>query len=361
MKIFKKNLSLFWTVYTGVCFGLVLLLVIGSIVLTSFLSAFEKSQPIHPAKEAFERYFEKGDFEEALKKAGFQTNKAENLSIVADALKEQAKGKKFTLCATGAEGGKATYNVVLAGGENSADTKIATLEMTKSEETSSFGFSPYEFSDIRFFFKGQESITCAVPESYTLFINGAVYEDENATTEEHQWNKYLPKNVDGITLKVYTLTGLFAKPTLSLKDEKGNEAEFLLDEESGRYEAVLTYEQVDSALKNRILTGMKEYAKYIQADGNLGTVATYFDKSSMFYKNTAGNPSSFVWDHNGYEFKKEVIEDFYFFDENTLCCHVSFDQVLKKTGREDYIDQLDMTIFAKKINGSWQIFDRIVR
>ena len=56
-----------------------------------------------------------------------------------------------------------------------------------------------------------------------------------------------------------------------------------------------------------------------------------------------------------------MVEDFYYFDEKTLCCHISFDQHLKKTGREDYVDNLDMTIFARKIGRNWRIYDRIVR
>jgi hypothetical protein len=116
---------------------------------------------------------------------------------------------------------------------------------------------------------------------------------------------------------------------------------------------------VDKAVSDRLLKGLKEYATYMQDDGSIGRVSPYFDTKSDFYKSTASNPSSFVWDHNGYEFKNESVEDFYFFDENTLCCHISFDQVLKMTGKENYVDNLSMIVFAHKIKGTWRIFQCI--
>ncbi len=371
MNMKQKKLSPFWCIYIGIVSVLVILLITGAGILISYLSAFENSQPIHPAESAFSYYFEEGNFEAALKAAKFKTSKAEDLSVVAKALKDQSRGKKFALCAIGTEDGLATYNVVLTDPKYvkdkqtgpSGDTKIATMRFAKSKEKGEWGFSPYQFSDIKFFFKGQVNITCAIPENYTLLVNsGKMGEDMVSEKEAHEWNAYLPEKTPGITLNVFQLTDLFREPTLLCKDGEGNPVDLTLNEKTGRYEAGITYEkEVDQALKDRIMMGMKEYAKYIQDDGSLGVVASYFDRTSMFYKNTAGNPSVFVWDHNGFEFKNEVIEDFYFFDDNTLCCHVVFDQVLKKTGREDYIDHLDMTIFVKKQGNTWRIFDRIVR
>lgn len=381
----RKKLPLFWGVYLAVTVSVIALILIGAALLTSYLAAFEESQPIHGAEKIFRQYFESKNFEAALKDSGFAVGETETLSDAAEALSALTEGKVMSFYAVSSEEGEANYNVVVidsekissqtGSGEEVKDataemavqgipsTKIATLRFEKSEKKGSFGFRGYEFSEMEIFLEGKNEAKVCIPSGYSLFVNGKeLGEGYIKSSSDHEWNEYLPEGTEGITLSDYEITGLYAEPSLTCTDEEGEEIALARNEETGVWEAALRYEDnVDAALSQRILTGMEEYAKYMQDDGSIGTVSTYFDRTSMFYKNTASNPSSFVWDHNGYEFRNEVIDEFYFFDENTLCCHVSFDQVLKMYGKEDYVDHLDMTVFVRKVGSSWRIYDRIVR
>ena len=377
----KKNGSLFWRIYLSLTMLGVFAILMGGVVLTLYLSAFEKSQPIHAAQEVFDRCFSMGDFETALKEADFKVSAPETLSHAAMALKEATEGKTLSFYATTSQEGTANYNVVAidpadlaAQGKDAGDVKdataelavqaipsvkIATIHLTRDEEKTDFGLHPYQFTQMEIFLKGEVTSRVNVPDSYRLFVNGVEMGKEDVTEEvPHEWNEHLPQGVEGVTLDQYVFQDLFCQPEITCLDEDGNEIPLTHEEGSSLWEAPLrTEEDVPAELKERIMTGMKEYAKWIQDDGSLAAVGNYFDRSSQFYKNTAANPAKFVWDHNGYEFRKESIGEFYYFDDNTLCCHVDFYQALKKTGQPDYVDHLDMIVFVRKMGGVFRIYD----
>lgn len=373
-KIDWKKVPLFWWIWGGVILLFAICLTVGLLVLNSYLTSFENSQPIHFAQAVFDQYFQKEDFTAALEKAGYTTGEFETLADASRKLKEMQEGKDLSFYSASAMDGKAQYNVVLTekgeteetstdGGKGIASTKIASLYFTRQTEADSWGFAGYDLEKMEMFVPATRTLTVVLPSTSTLKVNGVEVSKDFVTEEEaHAFNEYLPKGVEGITLCTYKIDSLIFDPDLEVIDAQGQAQTLTRDEESGNMTAQLNYNsQAKEKLGQRILSGMKEYAKYIQNDGSIGKVAQYFDTTSMFYRNIALNPGAFVWDHNGFEFKNESVDDFYQFDENTVCCHVSFDQVLKKTGREDYVDVLDMIVFAKRRGNQFYIYDRIVQ
>ncbi len=377
-RVWKKNP--FWMSYAIFVTALLVLAIVGAGILLSWLDAFEQSQPIHSAKEIFDTYFVTEKWDEVLKLSGYQSGPLEKEGDAALALAALKKDKVMSYYSAGVADGVAKYNVVLVEPESLSvstetevkdataemgvkgipSTKIATITVTKAKDAGSkWGFYGYEFSGLEVFLKKNESVEVCIPASYTLYVGEKVVGSEQILeSTAHTWNGHLPEGVPGISFDTYRFEGLLAIPKFSVKDADGNDVELIKNEESGVLEADIVYESdVDQALSDRLLTGLKEYAAYMQDDGSIGAVSRYFDTRSDFYKSTASNPSSFVWDHQGYEFKNEVVENFYYFDDNTLCCHISFDQVLKMSGRENYVDHLSMTVFARKVNGTWRIFD----
>lgn len=376
-----KRKPRFWFVYTASVILFVLLITIGASILISWLDAFEQSQPVHAAEQVYHEYFEGEKWSELLKLAGYERGPLEKKGDAEAALSAMKKDKVMSYYSVGADDQLATYNVILVDPADMKDagkvdekvkdataemavqgvpsTKIATITLKKSKTEGKYGFYGYEFSKVELFLEKKGSAEVRIPAHYTLYAGETVIEaDLVAETTPHQWNQYLPDDVLGVDFATYRFENLLSTPTFTVKDDKGNDVPLVQNEKSGVLEADLVMEtEVDSALSERLMKGLQAYAAYMQDDGSIGTVSKYFDQNSDFYKSTRANPSSFVWDHNGYEFKNEVIEDFYFFDENTLCCHISFDQVLKMTGRENYVDNLSMTVYAHKVNGTWRIFN----
>ncbi len=376
----KTKRTSFWMIYGLFVAVLVTVSVLGTGILISWLDAFEKSQPIHSVEAVFNEYFVSEKWDEVLKLSGYEKGDLEEDGDAAAALAELRRDKVMSYYSAGTTDGVCKYNVVLVEpedlsastgtGEDVKDataemsvkgipsTKIATITVTKKETEGKWGFFGYEFSELEVFLKKNKSAEVCIPSHYTLYVSDQAINAERIDgLTPHTWNEHLPEGVKGIEFATYRFQGLLSEPTFSVKDENGEEVALVKNEKSGVWEAGLVFEaDVEKAISDRLLKGLKEYATYMQDDGSIGRVSPYFDTRSDFYKSTASNPSSFVWDHNGYEFQNEKVEDFYFFDENTLCCHISFDQILKMTGRENYVDNLSMTVFARKINGTWRIF-----
>ncbi len=376
MKTQKKKIGLFYPIYFACIALFVICLATGLVLLNSYLTAFEASQPIHGAEEVFQKYFSDNDYTDALECAKFQPGAFETLATASQKICEMKEGKEITFYAAAAAEGEAVYNVVFTDpvkedasseGEISVQgipsTKIATIRLVKKTQEGDWGFFGYEFAGMEMFLKGDKTVRITAPSTAKVSLNGVeIPEDYVVEKKDHEFNACLPKGVEGITLCTYEVKGLFADSTLSCKDKDGVEMKVEKSEETGEYTTQLNYNaSLKEQYSDRILKGMHEYAKYIQNDGRIGLVAQYFDTASMFYRNIAYNLSQFVWDHNSYHFEKEYIDEFYQFDENTFCCHVSFDHVLKLAGREDYVDVLDMIVFAKRKGNNFYIYDRIVQ
>lgn len=377
----REKLSSLWKIYAVYVMVLVTVAILGAGILLSWLDAFEQSQPIHSAKAVFNAYFIPEKWQDILTLSGYEMGPLESEGDAASALAALKKDKVMSYYSAGVADGVAKYNVVLVDpddlsastgtGEDVKDAtaemsvkgipskKIATITVTKNKEAGKWGFYGYEFTGLELFLKGSESVELCIPSHFSLYAGETAVDSEKIQElTPHPWNEALPEGIKGIEFATYRFEKLLSVPEFTVKDENGTEVPLTKNEESGVLEADLVFEKdVDQALSDRLLQGLEEYAAYMQDDGSIGRVSRYFDTRSDFYKSTAGNPSSFVWDHNGYEFKNEVVEDFYFFDEDTLCCHIAFDQILKMTGRENYVDHLSMTVFARKINGTWRIFD----
>ncbi len=376
-----KKIPLFWAIYGGVTALFLFVIIIALCVLHSYLSAFEASQPIHPAREIFQKYFVSENFLEAMTLSGFEVGEFEDLEAAAAVLHEKKADKQLRFYAASSDQGEARYNVILvepetqetpASQENEGNdiaveavpaTKIASMRFVQTGEEGKWGFVPYKFADMEIFLEPEEAVQVTLPSTSKLTLNGkSVSEEFIVKKEDHPFNAFLPSGVPGIQLCTYEVKGLFQKPVLSSTDRNGVEEVLRFEEDKGGYVAELNYSQeLQNTYGERILTGMHEYAKYIQNDGSMGRVAPYFDTASLFYRNIYMNLSQFVWDHNGYEFQNDVVEKFYAFDENTFVCHISFDHVLHLRGREDYVDVLDMMVFARKKGNNFYIYDRMVQ
>ncbi|MBQ4036748.1 MAG: hypothetical protein IJC84_01320 [Clostridia bacterium] len=380
VKALKKP-SLFWIIYGAAVLLIVAAVVTGLCLLSDYLEAYEASQPIHSAEKVYEEYFVTEKYVDAMALAGFETGEFETRETAALILAAKKEGKVLSYYATGADEETASYNVVFADqsepqapadfeGDASSElavqsipsTKIATIRLKRSAEEGKWGFKGWEFDSLEMFLKPTESVKFTVPSTSSVTVNGkAVAASYLVESAPHRFNEFLPEGVEGITLNTYEITGLFTKPVLTCTDKNGLEQTLTLNEESGIVEASLNYDAtLLETYGQRMLTGMQEYAKYMQDDGSLYEVRKYFDTASMFYRNIYENPSYFVWTHQGYYFKDEYVGEFYAFDENTFVCHVSFGHYLKLAGREDYHDPMDFMVFARKKGNNFYIYDRIL-
>ena len=239
-------------------------------------------------------------------------------------------------------------------------TKIATFYLKQTDPTGEWGFAGYELESMELFLKPEKSISVTLPESSRLLLNGKeVPQSYVISSRADTFNAFLAQGIPGLNWVTYTVEGFFEDPAVEGVDRDNVAHKLSFSSEEGVWEAALNYStELQAAHSEFLMAGMKEYAKHIQNDVRFSAVIPYFDPDSIFYRHIYENLSQFVWDHNGYTFRNEFIGEFYAFDENTFCCHVSFDHVLHLNNREDYVDPLDMIIFVHRVGDKFMIYDR---
>lgn len=368
-----KKASLFGKIYfiiVGIC---LILLAASAIILSSILKSYEKTRPVHLAEEIFENYFKKGDYEGALKLSSEDFSSSENISQIAEALKNKYQGKELILYSVTAEDGKAAYAVAAVDKiEESTDSeipsktitssKIAIMTFAATDKKASWGFKEYGFESMKIEASGDIKAKIKAPVGMKISVNGIAIPEESAiSTEESEYNSHLHEGAKKLSFNYYEISGLFKDPKITA-EISGEEKELEFDEAKGMYIANIEYDaELQKKYSDRVLKGIESAAAFIQADVGINAVAPYFDTSSAYYKEIRSTPNQYVWDHNGYLFENEICDEFYAYSDSVFSCHVSFKHILKKTGKEDFIDFCDMTVFCKKDGGEYKIYDHIVR
>jgi len=385
-----KKRKLFWILYTTLT---LLFLVLGTVflfVLHSYLAALEQSQPHHAAERVFQEYFVSDHIRSLMERTEFCGDEFFTADQYAAHLSRKMEGKELAFYAapSGTDEKEKQYNVVIVE-KNQTQTetetpllseeedssfasgsislqgipseKIATLTFSPSEQTDSWGFCSYEFSDAEFFFDRNESVEITLFHNQKFLINGKeVPQTYETTRREHEYNAFLPEGAQKITLVTYRVDGLLEAPSVSVVLENGETVSPLWNEKTQAFESFFA-ERND--LKERygthVLDGMKAYAKWMQNDGSLSDVRPYFDLSGPFYKSIQSN-LSYVLKHDAYRFENESVREFYAFGEKSFCCHVSFEHVLSMEGKSDYRDVLDMIVFVKQTENGILIYDSLV-
>ena len=67
-----------------------------------------------------------------------------------------------------------------------------------------------------------------------------------------------------------------------------------------------------------------------------------------------------VIDHDSYEFKDVNLDEFYNWgtisDGDVISCRISFLHILHRSGRDDFLDVVDMTVFLRKTDDGYKIY-----
>lgn len=351
----KKPKSKFFKIYVGVLIFLAVLLIAALIVLNALLRDFESVQPKYLAAEMFSQYF------------------TDDTSALVDAIKSTSGGFESEEMLRGyvdqaMSGGALSYYEVSSGVKKewikyvvkSGDKSIFNFTLVEQDERSSFGFKKYKFGEIQAP-SGKLAVKCAVPEGYSLYLNGIQVGSDHLTGEERRISsfKYLPEGLTAPKEDVYEIKGLFCEPAVTADNGNGKAVDVNYIEEEGVYEAVLAYdEELEAEFSEYVIKAAEAYATYMQNDAGFRTAARYLDPDTELYEKTRTTATGFVWDHNGYDFAEESASEFTRFDDNTFSCRVKLLHILHMRGRDDYKEYLDVTLFIHKVGDEWLIFDR---
>lgn len=348
----KKRFPLFYSIYFGVIAVALIALFIGLGRLRTYLGEYESVQPVHVADTVFETYFESRNFELLVQKID-SSDRLENAETIAQFLHEEYDDVELT------------YSSVFAGDENTVkyivktgEYKIASFTLVKNGEKTKHGFEYYSPDGFEVFYAADNDCTVLAPESSSVFVNGIALDDRYLSeTGIVLAEDKVPDGLESVKYKKYEITGLINEPDVSVTtDGRENDVEY--SAENSTYTAGLPSDP-DLAAEHGdfVIKAVEEYAKYMQSDSYWGAVKPYFDPTTDLYTSIRTVEQYFVIDHDGYRFEDEYVGQFYSYNEDTFSCRVSVRQVLENRGQPDFKDKISMTVYLRRVDDRFLIFD----
>jgi len=352
----KFRLPLFYVFYFTFIILFVIALLFALKTVTVYLSDYESSLPEYEAQRVFETYYASGDYSKLVSQSEHSITTFETEKSLERYLEAFTKDKTVT------------YSSITTGLDDSLryivkadDVKFSSFTLVKSGSKTEKGFDLYELGSLEVYSMGPESIAVAAPRGYSVYVNETAVDGTWLTGEidEDISCKYMPEGVDGIATLHYRIDGLYEMPeSVRVCAPDGRECD-VRNEIPGVYHADFLYD--DSLLEpytEYVTDAAQAIAAYMQFDGKFSEAAKYIDPDSDFYVNLRTSETYFVISHSSYSFEDVKVSEFYRYDENTFSCRISFTHVLKRTGSKDYRDYIDMTLFLRRVNDQFLIYDR---
>ncbi|MBO4422315.1 MAG: hypothetical protein J5879_02670 [Clostridia bacterium] len=328
--------------------------------LSDFEQTYETYKPKNQIQRIFDRYFAEPDIDELLgiSEDRPEYNAPDTLDDAVSRYAEKINGKKMTFGYLAGSDQK-VINV-------KADGKLVarfSVKVTEEKEYSLLLFSltqpVYELESINLYFdKPTESANVRLPERFTAYAGDMLLTDEYlaASGIKDDPRESVPEGAFLFTYKVYSISGLYNKPEITVKDAAGGDVALEYDGEKNLYSCKYEYsEELKNEYADYVTEGLARYAIYMQDDARFKTLKDYFDPNSQLYEDIYNNPGSFVIEHDKYRVENKQASEFFDYGE-VMSCHVTFDHVLTKSGREDYIDHFDSTLYLRKVDGVYRIF-----
>ena len=361
------RIPLFYVIYLTVTVIVILAVLIALKIVRSRLAEYEAAQPKYVAEEVFTKYFDPIDYIALLAVADYEAGEvaAEDL---ADYLSDEIGEEQLTYSAGSSNTPDEIKYIVKAGSK-----QLGVITLKTSSQKTEHGFQTYEFSNIELYLNMEAYleelsrivVTFDVPSVCSVTVDGEDLTEEFVTDTYTRTEamKFYPPDVPEIEYTVYTITTLKELPKdVIVVNPEGLPAEVSIDEDTHTYTCGLVYsEALEAEYSDFVISALEGYAAYVQASKNVGlkNIRGYFDTDSDAYADVvaAGGSRWMVRAWSGIDFENVSVGEFYAHTPEIFSCHISFTQLLHQTGREDFVDVIDMYVFLHLTDQGYKIYD----
>lgn len=211
--------SLFWKIYIIVIAVFVCLLIVGSILFSVWLSDYESSQNTIEVDRVVS-LFENGEYAEIISHTDVVKAGLVSSSDYEAKLREAAEGKTLSYVKTFSyDRFESPSYIIKADGED-----LCKLTLKKSDKTSSFGFSLYEFDYISDFAFSDIKLVFLAPEGSTPYIDGKPVDDifKKMLAKDQQSAASYALDAESAVIYRYEISGLLEQPeNVEVRNGKG--------------------------------------------------------------------------------------------------------------------------------------------
>ncbi len=351
----KIKFPFFYAFYVFFMISALVVIFFALAALSAYLYDYENSLPKYVAQDIFDTYFSPIDFGLVFDKAECEISPLEDKNDFIHYMNEKTNGQDITYFEVSAGLGDTKKYVV------SADKKkIAEFSLKKSGETNKHNFDLYELDTLSVLYTADEKVAIKAVKGGTVFINGQPLSLEYASPDEIKTESFehLPPDVSGIAYQTFALDGLLLPPTISTTDRYGDESILLYNEAENIYVEQINYDtQLKEEMSEYVIKACETYAKFMTRDTYLASLAVFFDKTSKIYEQVRTSEVYWYTPHIGYEFKDTDTDEFYAYNDEIFSCRYRSTMNVFRTANETHPYTMDLTLYFKKINGVYLIFD----
>ena len=343
---------IFYTLYFLFIFLFFVATYVGLNWLRGWLTDFEAAQPTTKCQEVFDALFRDPDWAALYDAAGIADTTYEGRDQFVAYMEEKSQGKEMSYMETSAGlSGNKKYIVKLG------DEKVATFTL-EGEGEKITDIPNWQLGDIELFFQRRESFRIEKMDGHTAYVNGVALDDsftiQTATTIAE---KYLPMGTTGIRTCIQEITGLMAVPTVTVKDDAGNDMEVSYDPETATFTEQTVANTIGEDEKNVALNAVKTYALFMIEKASARDVAKYFDSKSSTYNSIVKSEIWWTQKNNGAQFSDEKLSAYCRYTDELFSVRVSMNLDVTRTDGSLKQFPVNTTLFFKKQGSSWIAYD----
>lgn len=351
---------IFYTLY----FLFILIFFLGTFVgmlwLNNWLSDYEASQPTVKAEQVFQQYFANADWGSLYDASGMTDSPFEGKDQFVAYMEQKVGTSPLTYLKTsnGLSDDK-KYNILLG------DEKIAAFTLTDRNEVKTGAvdslqelskISDWQLGGVEIYVQRTGTYRVVKMNGHRALVNGVELDDsftiQIATTIAEE---YLPAGTTGTSMCTQEITGLFALPTVTVFDDKGNEMQVTYDADTRTFTERTESNTMNADQENAIRGAAHTFCQWmIKEVTNRATVAKYFDPAGDTYSDIVKTTELWMQSHNGYEFADEKISDFTLYNDSIFSARITLTlKVTRTDGTVKDFPYASSMFFQKNDSGSW--------
>ena len=353
----KRGFPVFYTIYWTLVIAAVAAIAYGLVYLYHLCADYESVQPKYAAAEYLAVYEQNDVGKMIALTGGIPLNAGETAADYEQYVRGVLEGHTLTCGPAYSPDDDVKRYVAKADG-----IVYSEFTLRKTGEKSEFGFDKWAYDGMTMDVAAPEvTYKAKVFSDYTLYVNGDPLPEANVTESGIATfsTGHLPSNVYNPTFKVYTFSMRFGVPSISARNEKGEEGVLIPDEGSASsWHMDFTYSSaMHDKLHDYVMQVAKAYALFISEDGSRAGVLKYVYKGSQMETYINAYDNTWFTPHSKYTITNAVSYDYYAYADNCFSCNVQYVfNIFSSAGKQAKYPTAFRFYFGKK-NDQWLLFD----
>ena len=353
----KRGFPVFYTIYWTLVIVALGAIAYGLVYLYNLCADYEAVQPKYAAAEYLAVY-EQNDIAKMIElTGGIPLNAGETTADYEKYVRGVLEGRELSCGPAYSSDDDVKRYVAKADG-----IVYSEFTLRKTGEKSKFGFDQWAYEGMTMDVAAPEvTYTAKVFSDYTVYVNGEALPDSCVTESGIATfsTGHLPSNVYNPTFKVYTFSMRFGAPTVTAKNENGEEGALIADEGSASsWHMDFVYsDALHDKMHDYVMQAAKAYALFISEDGSRTAALKYVLKGSQMENYINAYDNSWFTPHSRYTITNAVSYDYLPYADNCFSCNVQYVfNIFSSAGKQAKYPTAFRFYFGR-VNDNWLLFD----